>query len=87
MKFYSLIPLAFLVACASQRSAHTPPKNKESDAPKKRIAIKKYDTPQVSVEVKDNKGKIVSRIEEQDMTIYKLRIKNYENNKLDYRFF
>lgn len=83
MKFYSLIPLAFLVACASQRSGHAPANKAKDDVPKKRIAIKKYDTPQVSVEVKDNKGKVVSRIEEQDMTIYKLRIKNYEDKSID----
>lgn len=82
MKFYSLIPLVFLLSCASQRSNHTPPKKAQEAAPKKRIAVKKYDTPQVSVEVKDNKGKVVSRIEEQDMTIYKLRIKDYEEKSL-----
>ena len=58
MKFYSLIPLVFLLSCASQRSNHTPPKKAQEAAPKKRIAVKKYDTPQVSVEVKDNKGKV-----------------------------
>ena len=82
MKFYSLIPLVFMLSCASQKSNHTPPKNTETP-PQKRVKIKKYETPQVSVEVKDNKGKIVSRIEEQDMTIYKLRIKEYEEKTID----
>ena len=76
MKFYSLIPLAFMVACTSQSS------NESNQVVKKKINIKKYETPLVSVEVKDDKGKLVSSIEEQDMTIYNLRIKEYEEKSI-----
>ncbi len=75
MKFYSLAPLAFLVACASSNT--TAPKNSPQETPKG-IKKKVYEVPKVSVEVKNKDGQTVHKIDEQDMSIYERRIKAYE---------
>jgi len=81
MRFYALAALALLSGCATKtkKEINTSP---TEDKKKVRIKIERYETPKVRVEVKDKKGKVVSKIAEQDMTIYKLRVKDYENKSL-----
>ena len=79
MKYLRFFPLAFLVACGSSNSAESnEAKLDRLTKQGKGVARKKFDTPVVTVEHIDKKGKTLSKTDEAEMKVYHRRVKAYE---------
>jgi hypothetical protein len=79
MRYLRFFPLAFLVACGSSDSTESNKAQRDRlEQQGKGVARKKYDTPVVTVEHIDKKGKTLSKTDEAEMQVYHRRVKTYE---------
>ena len=80
MRYLRFFPLAFLVACGSSDTSESQKKAQHDKLMKqgKGVAVKKFETPVVTVEHIDKKGKTLSKTDEEEMKVYHRRVKAYE---------